>query len=294
MVNWLAGNRASGTSAERTALATAVVDTTSLKAYWKFNEASGDILNASQSANSLGSGANIQITGATYGVTGHLGNALTFDGNNDYGIVGSSLTQFNFMWVADGVFTLAFWFRLNGTPTDTEYIFKNSALAGAGTGLTILTSTNNTFYVQVDAGGSTRIELNCGDNYVPDITTWHYYSITVDLSLSTNCIKVKRDNANLQQANRIGVGVTASAPTAMYIASRNDGGARFCDCSIQQFVLFNSILTSGELDTLWNGGTGVQMYSSNLFQNGLEFHETDTNKDYVYNTATSAWILVSG
>jgi len=29
------------------------------------------------------------------------------------------------------------------------------------------------------------------------------------------------------------------------------------------------------------------------WQNGLEFHETDTNKDYVWNSSTSAWIQIT-
>jgi len=33
--------------------------------------------------------------------------------------------------------------------------------------------------------------------------------------------------------------------------------------------------------------------SSLTWQNGLEFHETDTNKDYVWNSSTNAWIQIT-
>ena len=51
------------------------MDDTDLKAYYKFNESSGDIINKSEATASLGSAADIAITGATYSQTGKIGKA---------------------------------------------------------------------------------------------------------------------------------------------------------------------------------------------------------------------------
>ena len=53
-------------------------DDTDLKAYWKFDEASGDIIEVSQAAAALGSAADLQVSGATHGATGIIGDALSF------------------------------------------------------------------------------------------------------------------------------------------------------------------------------------------------------------------------
>ena len=70
-----------------------------LKAYWKFNESSGNIGNSSQSSDSLGSDGDLIMTGGTYEQTavGSL-KAVLLDGTDDFGVVSSgsnTLSQFN-------------------------------------------------------------------------------------------------------------------------------------------------------------------------------------------------------
>mgnify|MGYP003139578515 FL=1 len=69
-----------------------------LKCYWKFNESSGDIINqaaAVGSTDSLGTAANLQVTGASYNNTNTPFNTMNFDGTNDVAIAGTSVSQFN-------------------------------------------------------------------------------------------------------------------------------------------------------------------------------------------------------
>lgn len=53
--------------------------------YWKFDEASGTITDYAGSANGI-------VTGATFGATGILNDALSYDGDNDYVTIGSGFT----------------------------------------------------------------------------------------------------------------------------------------------------------------------------------------------------------
>ena len=80
------------------------VDTTDLKAYWRFNETSGSITNVATtygSGVSLGSDADLTANNSpTYDQTGSptdLGNSVLFDGSNDYCNAGTSVSQFNFL-----------------------------------------------------------------------------------------------------------------------------------------------------------------------------------------------------
>ena len=115
MVEYLAGNRIRGTNEERLGTTKSVTDSgvskTGLKAYYTFNESSGNIVNQATSAgssDSLGSNADMTISGATYSQTGKVGNALSFDGSNDYGTLGSSLSQWN-LFHGTGDWSINFW-----------------------------------------------------------------------------------------------------------------------------------------------------------------------------------------
>ncbi len=64
-----------------------------LKAYYKFAD---NGTNSATTEQGLGSSADMTVTGATY-TTGKLGNAISFDGTNDYAVIGSSTSDFNFL-----------------------------------------------------------------------------------------------------------------------------------------------------------------------------------------------------
>ena len=62
-------------------------DDSDLKFYGKFSESSGDIINQSESSDSLGDSADIEITGATYNQSSFAdwSSSMYFDGVDDYG-----------------------------------------------------------------------------------------------------------------------------------------------------------------------------------------------------------------
>ena len=104
-------------------------DDTDLKAYWKFNETSGDIIESSQAAAALGSAADLQVTGATYSdVTSPFGYGLSFNGTNGFAQAGTSLSQFNFMHLAGAAWTVNYWV-LEQTGLSFAYFYNTNSIA---------------------------------------------------------------------------------------------------------------------------------------------------------------------
>lgn len=244
-------------------------DKSELKAYWKFDEVSGDIINqatAVGSSDSLGTAADIQITGATYGVTGIINDALSFDGINDFGAVGTSLSQFNPMHSTTALWTISFWMKLNATSRGSfDRIFGNS-VGTADTGIYVVLDDSGGLQklnvaIRNSTGGQNVIDFLTSTDYIPDnTTTWYHYIITYDQSLGSNNLKVYRDNANLEQGTK-----TANTPTngdanyAVHLDRLPSGSGNFPANQIDEFSLWYRVITSDERAALYNGGAGLAL-----------------------------------
>lgn len=62
------------------------------------------------------------------------------------------------------------------------------------------------------------------------------------------------------QANEGGPNLTSVNPLGMPLAMGSDFGNIGCNCIIDEVAFYNRVLTSEEMDALWNGGTGVALY----------------------------------
>ena len=118
MVEYLSGGRIQGI--------TASLD--NLKAYYNFDESSGNLINQQTTGDGLGSNANGTASGdPTYDVTGVVDTAIEFDGAGDYFTLGTTAGQWNFLH-NNSDFSISFWLKLNATPSETQGIL------GTGTG----------------------------------------------------------------------------------------------------------------------------------------------------------------
>lgn len=106
------------------------------------------------------------------------------------------------------------------------------------------------------------------------------------------------------------LGCNISGQEKLFITWLNDQGGSGAGNAPKRLELVSKYtVTSGQITTIeymQNGTTENMTLDSNLmvigsdgtpsvatWQNGLEFHETDTNKDYVWNSSTSAWIQIT-
>ena len=285
MVDYLAGNRIRGTSTERGTFGLS----SGLKAYWKFNEASGNIINQATSVgstDSLGSGADLIVTGATYDVTGKIDTALSFDGTNDYALAGSSLSQWNYAHSTTATSTIIAWI-LSDVDQSEKVIFDDSiALQGSGTtvqaGVTFETRTTRELgYTIRNTAGTTITQLITTGNIYPDNSNYFMACVTYDHNLSSDNLKISVNDGTKQTATK-----SANTPTngnangIGTLASRSRLNTGFLNGNLDEFSMWNRVLTDSEITQLYNNGSGVELPNIKV-QDGSIFYETDTNKSYV-------------
>ena len=240
------------------------LDDENLVGYWKFNESSGNIINVSESDESLGSAANISMTGGTYDVTGTpsgIGNGVTFDGSSDYGTFGTSTSQFNFMHNTSAVWTLAFWMKLNVIGSDDTLLATKINNDGGTPGYSIRLRTNNVIKTFILNGSATILSAGSSDDFIPDTSSWYFYTMTYDQSEADDNLVIRRNNANEETGDK-----TANTPSnsnagyAQHIARRPDASSDFGDFSIAELSQWNRVLTDDEITALYNSGAGRSIY----------------------------------
>lgn len=239
-------------------------DDTDLKAYWKFNEASGDIINLSQAAADLGSGADMQTTNITYGATGIIGDAITFNGTSGFATVGTSLTQFGFIRNRTALFSLVMWLKFSSLTGDQKITQGADLLSEIGFNISKQATGRYTFQSLNGTDGTDPIvTLETGTSYIPDTTTWHLYIITGDFNLGSNQIKITRDDANLVQGVTTIATNNANTDTgenAQPIGTNPPASGNFYAGDTDEWSWWNRVLTGAEQTSLYNGGAGLEIY----------------------------------
>jgi len=237
-------------------------DDTDLKGYWKFNEASGNIINVSESGDSLGSGADISMTDGTYGETGApLGDSVLFDGSTAYGEYGTSLSQFNFMHNSSSIWTLAFWAKWASVDID-EYFLATKTNNDSGTpGFSIRTGSNSQFRTYIVTGSATPLSKTTTNNFIPDFTSWYFYTMTWDESLGSENYKIRRDNANEETGDK-GAGALSdsNAGYTQHLATRPNLVTEFGNFTISELSQWNKVVSDDDQTSLYNSGAGREIY----------------------------------
>jgi len=257
--------------------ATAGFDDSKLMAYWKFNESSGNIGNSSQSSDSLGSDGDLIMTGGTYEQSAPLGstNALLFDGTDDFGVVSSgsnTLSQFNF--IQEGQSTICFWMKLVSSYNYSFMFINNDWSSQAGT-LLFMTknascgTTCGTLQQPINNGApldpdSQIVDMAVGGSnfgYVPDITDYYFYTIRVDVDLTTDTGIWHRNNGAESKHDRINAPDTGvNSPSPFTIARRSNASQYFANIELSEMSIWNRILTADETIELYNSGNGKAIY----------------------------------
>ena len=245
--------------------ATGGLDDTGLKAYYKFDEVSGDIIEQSQSAVALGSGADIQVTGATYAdssAPSSFASSMLFDGSNDYAIAGTSTSQFNFLSKDNIESTVCMWIRQASSPPSSEpsWIASGGGTASnVGCDFFISSAMKLTYYISNGSGAHYAL-LDCGNSYIPDLTSWHFYCGTFDYALGSNNQKMRRNNSNLVQASPVGSSASSNSayPLTFMINPRTMNNPINAYCC--EFSLWSKVMSDPDQTTLYNSGAGMEIY----------------------------------
>jgi hypothetical protein len=279
MVEYLAGNRLRGTSAERTALgvvgvrlADSGISKTELKVYWKFDEASGAIVNQAATAgstHSIGTGANLTVSGASYNQTNTPFNTMNFDGTNDDAVAGSSTSQFNFLH--DGsTWTMALW--LENTDVGQEAVLWSDA-TGANTqaNKVIVSGGGNDRWIGGVYDSGIWINGYLGSN---DLVEGEPYFLvfTFDPAESTDKYTMYKNGVEFGAINQsTSQGSSSNSAIPLYLMSQ--AGANKFEGNIAEMTIWKRVLTDAEITSLYQGAPNIQ--------DGAVFYETDNNKSYV-------------
>jgi hypothetical protein len=202
-----------------------------LVGYWKFDEGSG-----TNAADASGTGNNgTVLNGATW-TTGRIGNALRFDGVNDYVNVGNGASM-NFT----GRITIAAWVKAEATNG-----LRNIVAHGYST------SPNGEVILRINAGKYETGSWN-GSNHVTsstipagDLNTWVHLVGVYDGATW----RLYRNGVQVNSINDATGAVTVNVNWA--IGSRGTGTERFFQGSIDEVRIYNRALNTTEIQSLAN------------------------------------------
>ena len=291
MVNYLSGGKIRGSSTADGDLGTG------LKAYYKFNESSGNIVNVANTItgnSTLGTGQNITMNGdPTYSVTGtpsSFGNAVSCDGSGDYGQFGTK-TDWNFLHTTGATWTINVWLKFDASVVANKQLFDNTRTADSTIGLNIRTQSSNRFRVIIPRGVGNSSTLDTANNPnlpIPTDNAWHMYTFRWDQSSGNGVLTYNRDGANKLTKNGSGNGTTTSDCTdSPRLFSQSNSVSGELDSEIAEMSIFNTVLTDAEVTRLYNSGSGRLLTKAGSADEkttiinvptNTHFEETDTRK----------------
>ena len=277
-VEYLAGKRVKGLSTERygsRTLSSIGISTSGLKAYYNFEQTSGNLINQAIVANGytdgLGSSADgTPINGVTQTISGKTNNAYDFDGTNDYVTLGNNFTSFQ-----TGNISISFWVKFdvaNGVG-NTGIITKD------------FTSHSNPYRsVSITHASGLLLWLNDGGNWTGSQITIISGSVPTDVW--KHIVITRSGNTWTSYVDSVS-GATVVANPTFYSTDWEIGRGRNLDYfngKIDEVSFWSRTLSQSEITTLYSDGSLL----TNI-QNGTVFEETDTNRSYIWNSSTGAW-----
>lgn len=197
--------------------------TTNLISYWKLDESSGDASD-SKGANTLFN------QGTTSFTTGKINNGITNNGTSGKYF---KTTDINTCDIS-GDFSISFWYKSAATPGATQGLFLK----------------NDILRVYYQSGPKLTVKAGNYKDYSTTLTSGTWYHLVITVSGTTQTL--------YKNASSVGTG-TASARTngdqPFQVGIDNDG---VFNGVIDEVGFWTRALSSGEVTTLYNSGSGIQ------------------------------------
>ena len=243
------------------------VSLTGLKAYYKFDESSGNLINQSTTGDGLGSNADGTASGdPTYSVTGKINKAISFDGDGDKFTLGTTAGQWNFLHNNTN-FSVSFWLKLNATPSE------NQGILGTGTGgssigfdLTVNHSTGGKLRASIENGAGASANIQSSAGFVPqNTTTWYHYVLT----FSNGSWNIYRNGGNNESASSSVSWSTSNHSRNMELANANantPSDVKDLTGELDEVSIWSRVLTSNEITALYNSGAGKLISTTTQWQ----------------------------
>jgi len=215
-----------------------------LVGYWPFDGKYmnwGDSSNEATDASPSGNNGNISGFGQEGARPGIVGQALNFDGTNDYMTMGDK-SQLSF---ADNIFTFSFWMKANNTTASLGVLGKRGSpweysIDSADAAGTLRMKVWSTSGSQVYGSG-----VNAGTYD----TSWHFFTFVAD---GSNGYTYK--DGVFQNSAAKNVGVDMSDTTSPFEIGRagDSGGLKYTSGLLDEVRIYNRALSASEVLQLYN------------------------------------------
>ena len=185
------------------------------------------------------------------------GGSAEFDGSNDNIKFGDN-TDWNFMHNS-GSWTASFWMKPDDISVD-RMVFNNNGTTSTNIGVQCLLTSSNTLRTRIGNGSGDWVTVTHGSF---SVNTWYFVVITFDGT--TLSVKSSSYGGSLSSATTGTVSGSASSANSlspMTLGSASDNNTTYpFDGHINVFMIWDRVLTSAEINTLYGGGTGSTSYS---------------------------------
>jgi len=262
------------------------IDGEGLRAYYKFNESSGNVINhADQVTNNDTNDADLVVN------NGGDADHIVYEGTTDtpdnlpdvirwnststtdggYADANGAASLWNFLKYGDGdaniAFTVCFWGKFSALTNNTMLMTTtNNSRSSPWIGWNLKFYASK-FYSQInvgDAGGTGNESVVYANNFSNVLAdgSFHFYSLTYDQTLGSANYKIKRDNDNLLTKNKTAISpVSANTTEPLAFGHQMAGSETFIppDYSIASLSLWSRVLTDDEITEMYADGDGMQL-----------------------------------
>lgn len=215
---------------------------TSISAYYKLDESSGD------AADATGNGKTLTNTGTLGYTTGKINNGANFDGtatkhlkvNDNLGLTSTSSSSVNF-WVK--------------YTTNTGYIIDWFTQSGA----------QRRYIIYFDGTNHFRTYFSNNDNPAigPALSSGTWYMATLTISSGSSAIFYVNATSYGSPGSMSSAG---GAVDRFSIGGAGDSDGAPCNCVLDEVGVWAQALSAGDITSLYNGGAGFQYpFSSPVF-----------------------------
>ena len=182
--------------------------------------------------------------------------------------------------------TIACWFKFGNVYNGAERIFD----IGNGQTDNLIAKANGDFFVLRGNAAGTSGLVTLSENYIVNDTKWHHlaWTLTYDNTETNSTWKIYTDgNLRNSSTGKYYPKTSVNRTTSCYLAKSNWGEAT-PDLKVDDFRIYNKVLTADEVKTLYKAGT-LSFSACSLSRDKTKFIVSVGNPIYAVETSNVNW-----